>query len=63
MTNAMSIPDRDPTGSSTPVWAPIAPGSSPALLTELALDCVTGAGSKPGMVGDGRQIPQLRQMR
>jgi hypothetical protein len=32
----------------------IAQPCGPVLLRELELDCTTGAGSKPGMVGDGR---------
>jgi hypothetical protein len=33
--------------------------SSPGLLTEQELDRVAAAGSKPGMVGDGRRSPSL----
>ena len=60
----MSIYNCDAEAISTPTEAEqVSQGCGPVLLTELELDCVTGAGSKPGMVGDGRQFSQPRQMR
>ena len=60
----MSTADNDPERiSKSTEAAQIAQACGRVLLTELELDRVTGAGSKPGMVGDGRQPQQLPQMR
>jgi hypothetical protein len=60
----MSMYNYDAETIRTPTEAEqIAQGCGPVLLTEFELDWVTGAGSKPGMVGDGRQFLQTRQMR
>jgi hypothetical protein len=54
----LSIGGRDSASSDVPADASrpaIAQQRDPMQLTETELDHVTAAGSKPGMVGDGRQ--------
>jgi hypothetical protein len=55
----MSTDIRNPQMTTVSPAPEIARDARPIALTQAALDHVTAAGSKPGMVGDGRQSPSL----